>query len=616
MSRLGEILEQWRDPRPPSETTAPVRGGLRWRRERDRSDAATRTRARARQGVIFLLLATVLVVLWGRTLFWQTAEHGMLAARANAEQLRAFTVDAGRGAIYDANGRVLAVSVTEDTVIADPDVMRSVGALQSDAAKLSDLLGLPKSLLASELDRPGAYIRLTDASGATLRLPLERGAGIGDEIGRGNLPGVALIPETRRVYPDGALAAHVLGFMSASNGEGQYGVEQAYQRVLAGTPGLLYTAVDANGDPLATGARRETAAVPGADVTLTIDANVQYRVEQGLAQTVQQTGAHGGTVIVMDPATGAIVAMASLPSFDPNVYGQSSLASFSNPAVSAIYDPGSVMKAMTMAAGVDTGVITPDTTLNDTGSVIVDGITIHNWDERGYGTETMTQVLQHSANVGAIYVAQRVGTQRFDAYLNGFGFGQPTGVGLPAESGGLLADPKTAGDPSLTLAENSFGESIGVTPLQMVAAYGALANGGVLMRPYIVSSVASQGGLGPVTRYGPRPVRQVVSAQTAQTVTRMLVDSAYVSEAEMNLVQGYAVAAKTGTSTPDTTDPSKTFASVIGYAPASHPRFVLLVKLDAPQTTIFGGSAAGPLWRRLAEQLFTYYQIPPDIPQD
>jgi cell division protein FtsI/penicillin-binding protein 2 len=614
MSRLGEILEQWRDPRPTGETS--VRGGLRWRRERDRSDAATRTRARARQGVIFLLLVGVLVVLWGRMLFWQTAEHGMLAARANAEHLRAFTVDAGRGAIYDANGRVLAVSVTEDTVIADPDVMRSVGALQGDAAKLSDLLGLPESLLYGELNQPGAYVRLSDASGATLRLPLDRGAGIGDEIARGNLPGVALIPETRRVYADGRLAAQALGFVSVSNGEGQYGVEQAYQSMLAGTPGILYTAVDANGDPLATGAQRETPAVPGADVTLTLDANVQYWAEQGLAQTVQQTRARGGTVIVMDPATGAIVAMASLPSFDPNVYGQSPLASFANPAVSAVYDPGSVMKAVTMAAGVDTAVIAPDTTLDDTGSVIVDGVTIHNWDNRGYGIETMTQVLQHSANIGAIFVAQRVGAQRYDAYLNGFGFGQPTDVDLPAESAGLLADPRTAGDTSLTLAENAFGESIGVTPLQMVAAYGALANGGALMRPYIVSSVAAQGGRGPVTRYSPQPVRRVVSAHTAQTVTRMLVDSAYVSEAEMNLVHGYAVAAKTGTSTPDTTDPSQTFASVIGYAPASDPRFVLLVKLDAPRTTIFGGSAAGPLWRQLAEQLLTYYQIPPDITQN
>ena len=614
MSRFTEMLEQLREGQSPSATG--VRGGLRWRRERDRSDEATRTRARARQGVIFLLLAGVLLLLFGRAAFWQTVEQSMLAARANAEQVRAFTVDAGRGAIYDANGRVLAVSVTEDTVIADPDVMRSVNALHSDATRLSALLGLPESLVYGELDRPGAYVRLSDASGQPLRLSLERGAGVGVEITRGNLPGVALIPEVRRVYANGDLAAQVLGFVSASNGKGQYGVEQAYERILAGTPGILYTAVDANGDPLATGLRRETTAVPGADMTLTLDANVQYWVEQGLAQTVQQTGATGGTVIVMDPKTGAIIAMASLPSFDPNVYGQSPLASFANPAVSAVYDPGSVMKAVTMAAGIDTGVITPDTSFNDTGSVIVDGLTIHNWDNVGHGVETMTQVLQYSANVGAIFVAQRVGSQRYDAYLNGFGFGQPTGVGLPAESAGLLADPATAGDPALTLAENSFGESIGVTPLQMAAAYCALANNGLLMRPYIVASETAQGGLGPTIQTQPATVRQVVSAQTAQTVTRMLVDSAYKSEAQMNLVKGYAVAAKTGTSTPDTTDPSKTFASVVGYAPASNPRFVLLVKLDAPRTTIFGGSAAGPLWRQLAEQLFTYYQIPPDVPQD
>jgi cell division protein FtsI/penicillin-binding protein 2 len=371
--------------------------------------------------------------------------------------------------------------------------------------------------------------------------------------------------------------------------------------------------VDANGDPLATAPQRQVPAVPGADVTLTLDANVQYWVEQGLAQAITQTGAQGGTVIVMDPHTGAIVAMASLPSFDPNAYSASPLALFINPAVTDAYDPGSVMKAVTMAAGIDIGVITPDSTLYDTGVANVDGVAIHNWDNRGHGIESMTQVLQYSANVGAIWVAQRIGRDQLNSYLTAFGFGQPTAVGLPDESAGLLAHPGSPQQAALDLAENAFGESIGVTPLQMAAAYGALANGGVLMRPYIVRSISAQGGQGPVASYGPQPVRQVVSPETAQTVTQMLVDSAAVSEAEMSLVQGYRIAAKTGTSTPDTADPSRTFASVVGYAPASNPRFVLLVKLDRPRSTIFGGSAAGPLWRQLARQLFVYYQIPPDV---
>ncbi len=591
---------------------APPKGGLRWQRERDRSERATLARARSRQAVIFVLLGLVLLTLALRAAYWQVAQHTALATRADAEHLRAIPVDAGRGAILDAQSHVLALSVTEDTVIADPDVIREYHAMDVTAATLGQMLGLPASLLRGQLDVPGAYVQVRDASGNVLRLTTAQSDALGSAIGRGDLVGVALIPEAQRVYPDGALAAQVLGFVRASDGMGQYGIEQSYGSALAGKPGLLYTAVDANGDPLATAPQRLVPAVPGAAVTLTLDANVQYWAEQGLAQTITQTGASGGTVIAMDPHTGAILAMASLPSFDPNHYAASPLSSFNNPAVSDGYDPGSVMKAVTMAAGIDTGDITPDSTLDDQGVVVVDGTPIHNWDNRGHGIETMTQVLQYSANVGAIWVAQRVGLDQFNSYVSAFGFGQPTGVGLPAESGGLLAQPRSVGEAQLDLAENAFGEGISVTPLQMVAAYGALANGGVLMRPYIVQSMAADGGQGAVTRYGPTQERRVVSADTAQVVTQMLVDSAAVSEAEMNLVQGYTVAAKTGTSTPDVKDPSRTFASVVGYAPASNPRFVLLVKLDHPKTSIFGGSAAGPLWRQLARQLFVYYQIPPD----
>ena len=221
--------------------------------------------------------------------------------------------------------------------------------------------------------------------------------------------------------------------------------------------------------------------------------------------------------------------------------------SFVDPAVSSTYDPGSVMKAMTMAMGIDSGVITPDSTYDDTGSATVDGITLHNWDESAHGNINMTQVLQYSANTGAIWAAQHIGSDRFTSYLNDFGFLQPTGLGLPDEAAGSR-DQSSAAD--LTMSENAFGESIAVTPLQMVMAYGALANGGLLMRPYIVSSVAASNGQGPVTRYEPQTVRQVVSPATAETVTQMLVQSAALSEAQMNLVQGYTVAAKTGTSTP------------------------------------------------------------------
>lgn len=607
-------------PAPPSETGGATPGtplaALHEQRARDRSERSTLQRARKRQAVIFLLLVAVLGALIARVAYWQISQHAALAARANAQQLRALNLPSGRGAILDATGHMLALSVTEDTVIADPDVIRAHAALDATAQRLAETLALPQALVRAQLDGPGAYVRVHDATAHTLLASPAQSASLSAAIAQGDLVGVALIPQVQRVYPNGALAAQALGFVRASDGAGQYGIEERYQGALGGTPGKLYTAVDVDGNPLATSAQRQTPAIPGATVTLTLDATVQYWAEQGLAQALQQTGADGGSVVILDPSTGAVLALASLPSFDPNTYGTSSLERFADPAVSAAYDPGSVMKAVTMAAGIDSGVIQPGTVYSDAGEITVDGVTLHNWDRQGHGTISMTDVLRYSANTGAVWVAQKVGHDRFNHYLNAFGFGQRTGVDLPTESAGLLAQPGSAGDANLVTAENAFGESIGVTPLQMVAAYGALANGGVLMRPYLVASVAAADGQSPATVTRPHAVRQAVSASTARAVTQMLVTSAYQSEAEMNLVQGYSVAAKTGTSTPDPADPRVTYASVIGFAPASHPRFVMLVKLDHPHTTIYGGSAAGPLWRSLAERLFTYYAVPPDVAVD
>ena len=568
-------------------------------------------RTRGRQAALLVVVGVVMLALAGRVAWWQLAQHATLAARANAEHLRATQLPAGRGDILDANGAILAISVTRDTVIADPDVIRQNGALTQTAQALALALGLPAGLVRSELAVSGGYAVVRDTSGSPLLLSQAQSAAVNAAIAQGTAVGVALYPQVIREYPDGSLAAQTLGFVRASDGVGQYGVELSENGALAGRSGVIYTAVDAQGNPIATAPQRQTPAVPGSTVTLTLDANIQYWAEQGLAQAIQQTGAVGGTVLVMDPSTGAILAMANAPSFDPNSYGAAPLADLNNPAVSAVYDPGSTMKAVTMAAGVQNGRITPDTTFFDTGSTQVDGVTIWNFDHHGHGEETMTQVLQYSANVGAIWVAQRVGATLYYRNLAAFGFGQPTGVDLPNESAGLLTRPSAPGLAQLTLAENSFGESIGVTPLQMVSAWAALANGGLLMRPYVVASVTNANGA--TTRYSPQVIRRAVSRATAWTVTQMLVNSSRVSEAEMWRVNGYSVAAKTGTSTPDPADPTITYASVLGYAPASHPRFVLLVKLDHPRDSVFGGAAAGPLWRALAEQLFAYYRIPPDL---
>jgi cell division protein FtsI/penicillin-binding protein 2 len=570
------------------------------------------SRTRGRQAILFALVCLALLGGVGRLAYWQIGLHSPLAARADAEHLRLLRVPAGRGSILDRNGIILALSVREDAVIADPDAIRQAGALDTTATGLAALVGQPLALVRGQLDTSGAYVELRGADGQALLLDPQQSQAVGHAIDEGALVGIAIYPVVRRIYPSGPLASQVLGFVRASDGTGQYGVEAEMDQTLAGQPGWLATTVDAAGDPLALGPQRWTPPVPGADVSLTLDATVQYTAEQGLANAVTQMRADGGTVVVLDPQTGAVLAMASLPAFDPNDYAASPLASFSAPTVSAVFDPGSVMKAVTMATGIDTDVITPDTSFDDQGVAVVDGVPLHNWADNAFGPETMTQVLQHSANVGAVWVAERVGVARFEAYLARFGFGARTGVDLPDETGGLVPRPGDPGQAELTMAEQAFGESIGVTPLQMAAAYAALANGGVLMRPYVVRCVMADGGQGAATCARPHAVRRVVSSATAQTVTQMLVASALHSEAQMDLIPGYSVAAKTGTSTPDPSNPQVTYASVVGYAPVSHPRFVILVMLNHPRTNIFGGGAAGPLWRALAQQLFVYYRIPPD----
>jgi cell division protein FtsI/penicillin-binding protein 2 len=580
-------------------------------------------RARRWQRIFFLLICGSLLVLMVRLADWQLEQHLALAALAAQEQRQPIIVPAGRGSISDVNGNLLALNVTEQALYANPQAIQQVnsdqpGTFETTLGQLASILNLPVGLLRPQLllsqhGQPVTFTYLFDAQGQKIYATPAQSARMQKLFQQGLLGGIGLLPESVRVYIDGSLAAQLLGFVQRDSGIGQYGLEKYYNSLLVGQPGKLIAQADANGNPLALGDQVWTPPVNGADLTLTLDANVQATVEQMLHDTIARQQADSGSVIIVNPKTGAIIAMASEPGFDPNQYNlvpPRDYNLFINPDVSSFYDPGSTMKAMTMAAALDRHLITPDTSFYDPGSYDVDGTTLYNFGETAYGQETMTQVLQHSANVGAIWVAlQKLGGQNFYHYLSLFGFGALTDVDLPDESVGLF--PKPADRTPLTLAENSFGEGISVTPLQMVMAYAALANGGALMRPYVVSAVTQNGQ---TTHFGPQRVRQVISPATAQTITQMLVQSAINGEAEHALIPGYQIAAKTGTSTPPDKPAGFTYASLVGYAPASNPQFVMLVKIDHPRATIFGGTAAGPLWHDIAAWLLNYERIQPDQP--
>lgn len=501
-----------------------------------------------------------------------------------------------RGLILDRRGYILALNIFEYDVSAAPDAITDT---QHVASHLSPILGLSSGELVSLLDPEKPY--------ALLKKRVSRK--VADAIDSLKFRGIHLEPKLRRRYPDRELAAHLLGFVRYDC-NGGYGLEGYHDLLLKGVSdveGKVYH-------------RREAMpfAFPqlplpqdGTHLVLTLDRNIQHLVEQELAKAVAQYQADSGTIIVMDPKTGAILAMANYPSYDPNRFYEVPMELYINPAVSGQYEPGSVFKIITMAAGLDAGIITPDSTFYDSGEIKVGGAVIKNPDRRAHGLVTMTDILAYSLNVGVAYVSTSLGEETFYAYLKRFGCGDYTGVDLEGEVTGTLKEPGGSEWYESDLGTNSFGQGVAVTPLQMVAAVAAVANHGLLMRPYVVERIVDDQGV-IVTQ--PTVVRQVVSAQTAEQLTDMLVE-AVERGAELATVPGYDIAGKTGTAQIPVGDhyhPELTIASFVGYAPADDSQFIVLVKIDKPRLDPWGAEVAAPVFRIIAEQLFVLLDVPPD----
>jgi cell division protein FtsI/penicillin-binding protein 2 len=561
--------------------------------------------------------------LLARLYYWQILQSQSgykLAQRANYEHIKNLTLDAPRGLIYDINGNLLASNVIRDDVYVEPLQF----TLDHPNASQSDLEALISSLHQVLPKVSVAKLQEAFASGQyTARIAIGIDPSQSEQLRSLQLPDVFLEPRTWRIYPGGSLAAQILGYVTQndSDNHGNYGIEGKFDALLEGKPGSFTAVKDLQGNPLDVGSVNEQPAVSGANLTLTIDSTVEYMVSAALAGTVKNLQAQSGTVIVINAHTGAVVAMAGEPTFDPNHYGQyatlqgclGSEEVFFNPAIYCGYEPGSTMKMVTMAAALDQGLITPDTTLNDPGCMTFsDAPEVCNWQYMAYGIESMTQVLIHSANVGAAHVAHDIlGADRYYPYLSRFGFGQPTKIDGPEEAGTYLSP----GDQNWTLSDltrQAFGQSILATPMQVAMAYEALANGGVMMYPYLVSKIDTNGK---EVATQPRVERRVISTHAAQLLTGMLTRAAQYGSAKLALVPGYSVAAKTGTATTQGISADQTEASVAGFIPASNPQFVILVKIDRPQKAIYGSTAAAPLWKTIAQQLMWYYAVPPDQAQ-
>ncbi|MEN9558070.1 MAG: hypothetical protein RL141_439 [Candidatus Parcubacteria bacterium] len=440
-----------------------------------------------------------------------------------------------------------------------------------------------------------------------------------DAIEEKKLEGIGFTKSWARSYPEPNIGGHVIGFVRTEDtgfGKGAYGIEGAFDELLSGHAGFVSAQKDAGGRRLMLddGVMRE--ATDGSDIVLTIDRTIQHEVCRRVTNAVQRHRADGGSAVVLDPKTGAILALCAVPDFDPAQYGEvEDIQVFNNPVTFAQYEPGSVFKAFTMAIGLEQGKISPKTTYVDTGIEELDGFKIRNSDGLAHGLQTMTQVLDESLNTGTIFVQRLVGRASFQQGVEAFGFGVPTGIELTPEAKGDISSLGRKGD--VFGATGSFGQGISVTPIQLAAAYGALANGGTLMRPYIVEEVIHSDGTREKTKS--QTVGRAISVRAAQLITGMLVSVVERGHGKRAGVPGYYVAGKTGTAQiPNPNGPGyledATVGNFAGYAPADNPRFVMLVKIDHPRDVQWAESSAAPLWGEIASFLLAYLEVPAERP--
>ncbi len=438
-----------------------------------------------------------------------------------------------------------------------------------------------------------------------------------EELSQLEIEGIDWVPETNRYYPEKNIFSHFTGFWGYRDDVrvGQYGLEGYLDDELSGQTGHLIAEKDAGGRFITIGQKFLEEAQDGDDFVLTADRTIQYYACSKLKESVMKHGADKGSVIIMDPQTGAIIAMCNYPDFDPNNYNEvEDIEAYKNTAIYDTWEPGSVFKSFTMASALDLGLVSPNTTYIDSGEVKIGKYTIKNSDGKAYGEQTMTNVLEESLNTGAIHVVQMVGNERFYGYVRDFGFGEIIGLPLESESVGDLGSLGKLRD--IFSATASYGQGITVTPIQLIMAFSAIANDGLMMEPYILDEIIKSNGTTVKTQ--PREIRQVIEPQTAHTLSAMLVSVIKNGHAQRAGVPGYFIAGKTGTAQVPKQNGVGYEANIhkdcfVGFGPISDPQFVILTKIDLPKDVQWAAGSAAPLFGDIAQFLVNYYQIPPEI---
>ncbi len=544
-----------------------------------------------------------------RLFYWQVVKAEYLQAQAEDQHFTDVKTQALRGNIFFSDGAILTSSNPSFSVFANPKLI-SKEAVTNFAYSLAKVLReeredvdeVAKDFI-SKLSKDLYWVRLKN------RISLEQKK----EVESLNLPSIGFEQTSSRFYPEGSSSAHLLGFVGSSgNGEskGYFGLEGYYDGELKGMSGLVRHEKDALGLPIIIGSFLTSQAKNGKDLTLNLDRTVQYIVEQSLKSGMEKYGAKAASAVVMDPKTGNVLALAAFPAYDPQSYVDFPKEYYKDSVVANQYEPGSTFKVLVMAAALNEDLVKPDTKCDIcSGPVSLGGFLIRTWNNQYRPDLTLTDVIIHSDNTGMVFVGKKLGLDRFYLYLENFGFGNSTDIDLQDEFSPGIRQKKAWRE--IDLATASFGQGIAVTPIQMVRAVAAIANGGYLMEPHVVKKISDENG---VFEIKPKIIRQVIKEPTAQQIKEMMVAAVEKGEANFVRLKGFKIAGKTGTAQIPVAghyDPDQTIASFVGFAPADDPKFVMLVRYDQPSSSIFGAETAAPTFFEIAKQLFTYYKIAP-----
>lgn len=550
---------------------------------------------------IFSLFVALFIAIALRLLYWTLVKGDELRAQAASQYVVQRSLPAARGGIFSSDGNPLVMNQPAYLVYGEPKRMKDMNTF---VRSVSSVLELDGQVLSTQLSDPNRFwvpiAHKVEASKMSALTSL-------------GLTGLGFEKEPKRYYPEASMAAQALGFVgSDANGQdkGYFGLEGYYDRELRGKDGMQMMEKDVRGSPILVGDATRIEAEDGRTLVLWINRTVQGMVERRLQEGMKKYGASEGTVVVMDPKTGGILAMAAYPSYDPQKFRVFEKSLYKNPIVASAYEPGSTIKVLVMAAAIQEKLVTPAATMEETGPVAIGEYSIRTWNDQYHGTISMTKVLEYSSNVGMTYVAGKLGKETLLSYIRSFGFGAPTGIDVEEESSPQLRKDSEWGP--IDLATASFGQGIAVTPIQMVRAVGAIANDGLLMEPHMVKEIRDARGRTVTVR--PKKINQVLRPATANIITEMMIAAVDNGEAKWAKPKGYRIAGKTGTAQIPVAghyDETKTIASFVGFAPADDPKFVMLVTLREPTSSPWGSETAAPLFFAIARDLFHVLGLPP-----